>query len=109
MIRGWVSREEVSIFLPNIFDELKLLSLVITDTETFVVVDKPEYDLVLGSNWLIWMEKKIDKWDARYWKNNKEKRLYYLRNNIDILSPLLYIFYKLLFLISPQLIQIGRS
>jgi len=61
MVRGWVSREEVSVSLPNIFDGLKSLSLVITDTETFVVVDKPEYDLVLGNNWLIWMGKKIDK------------------------------------------------
>ncbi|CAG8726213.1 533_t:CDS:1, partial [Funneliformis mosseae] len=47
MIKEWVSREEVSISLPNIFYRLKSLSLVITDTETFVVVDKPEYDLVL--------------------------------------------------------------
>ncbi|CAB5376099.1 unnamed protein product [Rhizophagus irregularis] len=97
MVRGWVSREEVSVSLPNIFDGLKSPPLVITDTETFVVVDKPEYDLVLGNNWLIWMGKKIDKWDARYWENNEEKRLYYLRNNIDILSPLLYSFYELLF------------
>ena len=97
MVRGWVSREEVSVSLPNIFDGLKLLPLVITDTETFVVVDKPEYDLVLGNNWLIWMGKKIDKRDTRYWENNEEKRLYYLRNNIDILSPLLYTFYELLF------------
>src|SRR3954468_630453 len=44
------------------------------------------------------MEKKIYKRDTRYWENNEEKRLYYLRNNIDILSPLLYTFYKLLFL-----------
>src|SRR2546423_13788706 len=97
MVRGWVSREEVSVSLPNIFDGLKSLPLVITDTETFVVVDKPEYDLVLGNNWLIWMGKKIYKRDTRYWKNNEEKRLYYLRNNIDILSPLLYTFYELLF------------
>src|SRR5438876_2421871 len=97
MVRGWVNREEVSVSLPNIFDGLKPLPLVITDTATFVVVDKPEYDLVLGNNWLIWMGNKIDKRDTRYWENNEEKRLYYLRNNIDILSPLLYTFYELLF------------
>ena len=73
MVRGWVSREKVSVSLPNIFDGLKSLPLVIMDTETFVVVDKLEYDLVLGSNWLIWMGKKIDKRDARYWENNEEK------------------------------------
>ena len=39
MVRGWISREEVSISLPNIFYGLKSLLLVIMDTETFVVVD----------------------------------------------------------------------
>ena len=68
------------------------------DTETFIVVDKPEYDLVLGNNWLIRLEYNINKQDARYWKKNKEKRLYYIRNSIDVLSFLLYIFYELLFL-----------
>jgi len=97
MIRGWLQREKVSVTLPNIFDGIKLPSYLGMDTETFVVVDKPEYDLVLGNNWLIWMGKKIDKRDIRYWENNEEKRLYYLRNNIDILSPLLYTFYELLF------------
>ncbi|CAG8699074.1 27268_t:CDS:2, partial [Racocetra persica] len=50
MIRGWLQREK----------------------ETFIVVNKPEYDLILGSNWLI-------------------------GNNINILSPSLYTFYELLF------------
>ncbi|RGB28154.1 hypothetical protein C1646_768164 [Rhizophagus diaphanus] len=68
MVKGWIRDEVVSISLPNIF-ELKLLSL--------------------GC--------RIDKCDARYWENNKEKRLYYVRNNIDILSPPLYTFYELLF------------
>ena len=67
------------------------------DTETFVVVDKPEYDVVLGNNWLIRLGCRIDKRDARYWENNEEKRLYYVRNDIDILSPPLYTFYELLF------------
>ncbi|CAG8716257.1 3684_t:CDS:1, partial [Funneliformis mosseae] len=47
MVREWISREEVSVSLPNIFNGLKLLPLIITDTETFVVVDKPEYNLIL--------------------------------------------------------------
>ncbi|GBB97127.1 hypothetical protein RclHR1_02920012 [Rhizophagus clarus] len=33
----------------------------------------------------------------RYWENNEEKSLYYVRNEIDILSPSLYTFYELLF------------
>ncbi|CAG8734125.1 22775_t:CDS:2 [Dentiscutata erythropus] len=73
MVRGWVHRENVSVSLPNIFDGLKPPSYLGTDTATFVVVDKPEYDLVL------------------------EKRLYYVRNDIDILSPSLYTFYELVF------------
>src|SRR6266487_3090565 len=59
MVRGWVHRENVSVTLSNIFDGLKPPSYLGTDTATFVVVDKPEYDLVLGNNWLIWMGKKI--------------------------------------------------
>jgi hypothetical protein len=35
------------------------------DTETFVVVDKPKYDLVLGNNWLVGLGYDIDKRDAR--------------------------------------------
>ena len=49
MIRGWLNREKVFITLPNIFDGLKSPSYLGIDTETFVVVDKPKYDLVLGS------------------------------------------------------------
>ena len=63
------------------------------DTETFVVVDKHEYDSALGNVWGY----RIDKCDARYWENNEEKRLYYVRNDINILSPSLYTFYELLF------------
>ncbi|CAG8451294.1 15326_t:CDS:2 [Cetraspora pellucida] len=87
MVRGWVHRENVSVSLPNIFDGLKPPSYLGTDTATFVVVDKPEYDLVLGNSWLTGLGYDIDKRDARYWKNNEEKRLYYVRNDIDILSP----------------------
>ena len=96
MVRGWVRDEEVSISLPNIF-ELKPPSYVGKSNEHFLVVDKPEYDVVLGNNWLIRLGCRIDKRDARYWENNEEKRLYYVRNDIDILSPPLYTFYELLF------------
>ena len=96
MVRGWVRDEVVSISLPNIF-ELKPLSYVGKSNKHFLVVDKPEYDMVLGNNWLIRLGCRIDKRDARYWKNNEEKRLYYVRNDIDILSPPLYTFYELLF------------
>ena len=78
MRRGWIDREKVSVTLPNIFDGLKPPSYLGTDTETFVVVDKPEYDLVLGNNWLVRLGYRIDKRDARYWEKNEEKRLYYL-------------------------------
>ena len=61
MVRGWVYRENIFVTLPNIFDGLKFPSYLRMNIVTFVVVDKPEYDLVLGNNWLIWMGKKIDK------------------------------------------------
>jgi len=72
MVRGWVRDEEVSISLPNIF-ELKPLSYVRKSNEHFLVVDKPEYDVVLGNNWLIRLGCRIDKRDTRYWENNEEK------------------------------------
>ncbi|CAB4382017.1 unnamed protein product [Rhizophagus irregularis] len=96
MIRGWLQREKVSVTLPNIFDGIKPCIRKI-DTETFVVVDKSEYDVVLGNNWLVRLGYGIDKRDARYLEKNEEKRLYYTRNDIDILSPSLYTFYELLF------------
>ncbi|CAG8453118.1 14756_t:CDS:2 [Cetraspora pellucida] len=65
--------------------------------EHFLVVDKPEYDLVLESTWLMRLENRIDGRDGRYWEYNEEKRIYYARNSIDILSPSLYTFYELLF------------
>ena len=73
--------------------------------EYFVVVDKPEYDLVLGSTWLTRLGSRIDGRDGKYWESNEEKRIYYVRNNIDIVSPSLYIFYELLF---PKLIRMGK-
>ena len=52
MRRDWIDREEVSVTLPNIFDEIVPCMRKI-DTANFVVVDKPEYDLVLGNVWLM--------------------------------------------------------
>ena len=40
---------------------------------------------------------RTDKCDTRYWEKDEEKRLYYIRNDIDILSPSLYTFYELLY------------
>ena len=48
MRRSWIDREKVSVTLPNIFDEIVPPSYFGKDTANFVVVDKPEYDLVLG-------------------------------------------------------------
>ena len=47
MRRGWIDREEVSVTLPNIFDEIVPPSYLGIDIANFVVVDKSEYDLVL--------------------------------------------------------------
>ena len=58
--------QRLGIGATNAGKKVILPSYLRTDTETFVVVDKPEYDLVLGNNWLIWMGKKIDKRDTRY-------------------------------------------
>ncbi|CAG8625930.1 10332_t:CDS:2 [Ambispora leptoticha] len=96
MVRGWLRDEEVSISLPNIF-ELEPPSYLDKSYEHFLVIDKPEYDLVLGSTWLTRLGNRIDGRDGRYWESNEEKRIYYARNNIDIVSPSLYIFYELLF------------
>ncbi|CAG8800041.1 1675_t:CDS:1, partial [Gigaspora rosea] len=103
MVGGWLCDEEVSISLPNIFDvsqplaDLGPSSYLGNSYEHFLVVDKPEYDLVLGSTWLTRLENRIDGRDGRYWESNEEKRIYYARNSIDILSPSLYTFYELLF------------
>ncbi|CAG8582857.1 7502_t:CDS:2 [Ambispora gerdemannii] len=96
MVRGWLHDEEISVSLPNIF-ELEPPSYLDKSYEHFLVIDKPEYDLVLGSTWLTRLGNRIDGHDGRYWESNEEKRIYYARNNIDILSPSLYTFYELLF------------
>ncbi|CAG8637628.1 1035_t:CDS:1, partial [Diversispora eburnea] len=95
--RGWIDREKVSVTLPNIFDDIVPPSYLGIDTAYFVVVDKPEYDLVLGSTWLMRLGDRIDEHDGKYWETNEEKRIYYARNNIDIVFLSLYTFYELLF------------
>ncbi len=52
MRRGWIDREEVSVILLNIFDEIVPCMCKI-DTANFVVVDKPKYNLILGNVWLM--------------------------------------------------------
>ncbi|RHZ43894.1 hypothetical protein Glove_822g2 [Diversispora epigaea] len=96
MVRGWTDKENISVSLPNIF-ELKPPSYLGKSYMYFVVIDKPEYDLVLGSTWLTRLGDRIDKRDGKYWETNEEKRIYYAINNIDIVSPSLYTFYELLF------------
>ncbi|RIA95347.1 hypothetical protein C1645_734149 [Glomus cerebriforme] len=48
MRRGWIDKEEVSVTLLNIFDE-KVSCIRKIDIANFVVIDKPEYGLVLGN------------------------------------------------------------
>ncbi|CAG8726576.1 2556_t:CDS:2, partial [Dentiscutata heterogama] len=61
-----VTNAEVSISLPNIFDvsqplaDLGPSSYLGNSYEHFLVVDKPEYDLVLGSTWLMRLGNRID-------------------------------------------------
>ncbi|CAG8617252.1 21944_t:CDS:1, partial [Cetraspora pellucida] len=86
MVGGWLHNEEISISLPNIFDmsqplaDLGPSSYLGNSYEHFLVVDKSEYDLVLGSTWLTRLGNRIDGCDGRYWESNKEKRIYYARN-----------------------------
>src|SRR6266542_3755187 len=101
------SKEIVFITLLNIFNRLKSLSYLKTNIATFIIINKSEYNLILDNSWLIGLGYNIDKQNARYWKNNKEKRLYYIKNSIQyVLSSLLYIFYKLLF---PDFITINSD
>jgi hypothetical protein len=48
MVRGWVRDEEVAVSLPNIF-ESEPLSYLGKSYEHFVVINKPDYELVLGN------------------------------------------------------------
>jgi hypothetical protein len=79
------------------------------DTKSFVVVDKPEYDLVLGNLCLYWLGCKIGKRDARYWKITKRK--VFIIQEITLIYCLLHYIHSMncYSLISPQLTQIERS
>ena len=75
MRRGWVDREEVSVTLPNIFDEIVSPSYFGKDTANFVVVDKPEYDLVLGNVWLMHTGYAVDRHQSPPIYINKPKEI----------------------------------
>ncbi len=60
MRRSWIDREEVSVTLPNIFDEIVSYIHKI-DTANFIVINKPEYDLVLGNIWLMHIGYAVDR------------------------------------------------
>ncbi len=90
MRRGWIDREEVSVTLPNIFDEIVPCMHKI-DTANFVVVDKPEYDLVLGNVWLMHIGYAFDRHQnppiyinkpKEIKEQEREKRQYRCRKNL---------------------------
>ena len=109
MRRGWIDREKVSVTLPNIFEsgELKSLPRHLNERFTsFVVIDKPEYDLVLGNAWLMHTGYSIDRYKnpplyinrpKEIEKRELEKSQYRARNSIWKLPHSLYTFYELLF------------
>jgi len=112
MRRGWVDREKVSVTLPNIFElgKLKSLPRYLNETFTnFVVIDKPEYDLVLGSSWLTGRGIDIDFYGYKICRNElweKKGKCYWREDSIEILPRSLHIFYEMLF---PKLIGIDRD
>ncbi|CAJ0861175.1 4419_t:CDS:2 [Entrophospora sp. SA101] len=112
MRRGWVDREKVSVTLPNIFElgKLKSLPRYLNETFTnFVVIDKPEYDLVLGSSWLTGRGIDIDFYGYKICRNElweKKGKCYWREDSIEILPRSLHIFYEMLF---PKLIRIDRD
>jgi hypothetical protein len=75
MKRRWIDREEVSVALPNIFDDIVPPSYFGKDTANFVVVDKPEYDLVLGTVWLMQTKYAVDRHQKPLWYVNKPKEI----------------------------------
>ncbi|CAG8482793.1 9878_t:CDS:1 [Ambispora leptoticha] len=48
MRRNWIDKEKVSVTLPNIFDDIVSSSYLRIDIVNFIIVNKSEYDLVLG-------------------------------------------------------------
>jgi hypothetical protein len=105
MKRGWINREKVSVTLPNIFDEIAPPSYLGIDTTSFVVVDKPEYDLVLGYVWLMHTGYRVDRYKNPPLYNRPkeieerelEKSQYRARNSTWELPLSLHTFYELLF------------
>ncbi|RHZ68883.1 hypothetical protein Glove_292g18 [Diversispora epigaea] len=96
--KGWIDREKVSVTLSNIFESGKLKSLPRYLNETFtnfIIIDKSEYNLVLGSSWLT---------GNALWE--KKGKCYWKEDSIEILPRLLHIFYEMLF---PKLIGIDRD
>jgi hypothetical protein len=73
MIRGWIDREEVSVALPNIFDEIVPHSYL--RTANFVIIDKPEYDLILRSVWLMHTGYAVDRYQNPLLYINKPKEI----------------------------------
>ncbi|GBC05181.1 hypothetical protein RclHR1_06080010 [Rhizophagus clarus] len=105
MRRGWVNREEVSVALPNIFDEI-IPCIRKIDTANFVVIDKPEYDLVLRSVWLMYTGYAINKHQnppqyvnkpKEIEEQEREKSQYRCRKNFWELLLSLHTIYELLF------------
>ncbi len=73
MIREWLQRKKVSAILLSIFDRLKLSLYLKMNIIIFVIVNKSKYNLVLDNTWLTELRYEINKWDARYWKNNEKR------------------------------------
>ena len=105
MRRSWIDREEVSVTLPNIFDEIVSYIHKI-DTANFIVINKPEYDLVLGNIWLMHIGYAVDRHQnppiyinkpKEIEEQERKKRQYRCRKNLWELPFLLHTFYELLF------------
>ena len=77
--------------MPNIFDKIVSSSYFGKDTANFVVVDKSEYDLVLGSVWLMHTGYAVDRHQnppiyinkpKEIEEQEREKRQYRYRKNL---------------------------
>ena len=118
MRRGWIDREKVSVTLPNIFDDIVPPSYLGIDTANFVVVDKPEYDLILGNVWLMHTGYAIDRHQNPLIYINKPKEIEEQeRKKVNIVVEKIfgnYLFHYIHFtsyysLISLQRIQMEKS
>ena len=90
MKRGWINKEKVFVTLPNIFDEI-IPCIRKINIANFVVIDKPEFDLVLGNVWLIYTGYAVDKHQnpsiyinkpKEIEEQKREKRQYCYRKNL---------------------------